>query len=56
MTEKRFTRKEISIVMSDVFNKYIKLFQTGDMTFSEYAIIENLGMKLANKFDEYDND
>lgn len=50
MTEKRFTRKEVNKGIYDVLESYIQLYKDGNMTFLEYAVIENIGMKLSDKF------
>ena len=52
MTEKMFTEREISDVMEEVIREYIQHFVDGRMTFSEFAIIENLVIKIQNGFKE----
>lgn len=46
MEEKVFTKKEIHDTLKKVVNNYLKHYQSGKMNFSEFAIIDNLIMRL----------
>lgn len=52
MTEKRFTEKEIINAIEEVTKDYITLFQNDKMSYSEFALIENVVIKLQVKFRE----
>lgn len=54
MTEKRFTEREICDILEEVIGEYIQHFINGKMTFGEFAIIENLVIKIQNGFKEYE--
>ena len=52
MTEKLFTEREITYVMEEAIREYLQHFVDGRMTFSEFALIENLVIKIQNGFKE----
>ena len=56
MTEKQFNGTEINQIIKNVFNDYIVLYQNGRMNFKEFAIIENILIKLEMAFKEIEND
>ena len=52
MTDKRFTEKEVHDILEKAINEYLKHFIDGRMTFGEFAIIENLVIKIQLGFKE----
>lgn len=50
MTEITFTEMEISEILDDVFKSYLQHYQASKMSFYEFAIIDNLVMKLQMEF------
>ena len=56
MTKKTFTEREISDVMENAIKEYIQHFVDGRMTFSEFALIENLVIKIQNGFKELEKE
>lgn len=52
MTEKQFTEKEISNAIEEVIKDYVILFQNDKMNYTEFALIENVVIKLQGKFRE----
>lgn len=52
MTEKRFTEQEVRDILEKALKEYIQYFVDGRMTFGEFAIIENLVIKIQRGFKE----
>ncbi len=52
MTEKQFTEQEIRDILEKSLKEYIQHFVDGRMTFGEFAIIENLVLKIQMGFKE----
>lgn len=52
MTEKVFTEQEITDVVEEAIRGYIQHFIDGRMTFSEFALLENLVFKIQNGLKE----
>ena len=52
MTEKRFTEQEVRDILETALKEYIQHFVDGRMTFGEFAIIENLVIKIQLGFKE----
>lgn len=46
MTEKRFTEQEVRDILEKALKEYIQHFVDGKMSFGEFAIIENLVIKI----------
>ena len=57
MTDKQITEKQTHKIISDVFEDYTNLYASNRMDFREFAIIENILIKLQLKFKEvFEND
>ena len=56
MTEKVFTEQEITDVMEEAIREYIQHFVDGRMSFGEFALIENLVIKIQNGFKALDKE
>ena len=54
MTEKRFTQQEVHDILENVVKEYLQHFVDGKMTFSEFAIIENLVIKIQISLKEFE--
>ena len=52
MTDKVFTEQEVRNILEEVLKQYIQYFNDGRMTFVEFAIIENLVIKIQLGFKE----
>lgn len=50
--EEVFTLKECNDVIDNVFTAYIMYFQDGRMTAQEFALVENILIKIQNGFKE----
>lgn len=52
MTDKVFTEQEVHDVLEEALKEYIQHFVDNKMTFGEFAIIENLVIKIQMGFKE----
>ena len=50
--EEVFTVKECNDIIDSVFTAYIMYFQDGRMTAQEFALVENILIKIQNGFKE----
>lgn len=54
MTDKRFTQQEVHDILEKILKEYIQHFVNDKMTFSEFAIIENLVIKIQMGLKEFE--
>lgn len=54
MIEKRFTQQEVHDILEEILKEYIQHFVNGKMTFGEFAIIENLVIKIQMGLKEFE--
>lgn len=52
MTEKRLTYRQVLDLIEEVYSDYFKIFQNDKMEFRDFAILENVLIKIQEKFKE----
>ena len=52
MTEKRLTHKQVLNLIIEVYQDYVKLFQNDKIEFRDFAILENVLIKIQEKLKE----